>query len=578
MDSDLVRRSSTGGLVYVGFLAALWATTNYFRSHPALLVGVSAGSLVCGSSRFLLGYRFERLYARNPVAWRAAYFLAVNLNTLVWGLFLAATFLLFGYNAWKTLLLLICVAGTAPMALAVLAPNLPIVRTFFCALALPMIAANLYVGGTRSYTAAAVFSWYLIFALVYAGIIHGQYMQYIQEKFALVEAKKAAERLSRAKSEFLANMSHELRTPMNAILGMTYLALNSPHGVEQRKYLRMVTSSAEALLQLINGLLDFSKIEAGKLELEHIPFSVLELVDETVGSFSRDLQANGVRIEAHVNEDVPSRLSGDPLRLRQVLVNVVGNAVKFTREGEIEVQVSRVDEQDENVALQFLVRDTGVGIPAEKQRSIFEAFEQADSSTTREYGGTGLGLAIASKIVGMMGGRMWVESRPGHGSSFFWTARFARPVLEEAGPPERLEQPEPRQAHVTLQILLAEDHDVSRTLMKKLLEMRCHQVTAVCNGRQALQEMDRHIFDVVLMDIHMSELDGLTATAAIRGKEQGAAPVPIIALTADAGAGLRERYLAMGFTDYIAKPVKPEALYALIESLIKPAAARKAAT
>jgi CheY-like chemotaxis protein len=366
---------------------------------------------------------------------------------------------------------------------------------------------------------------------------------------------------------------------MNAILGMTYLALNSPHDAEQRKYLRMVTSSAETLLQLINGLLDFSKIEAGKLELEHIPFSVLELVDETIRSFSPDVQTSGVRIEAHVNADVPSRLCGDPLRLRQVLVNVVGNAVKFTREGEIEVQVSRLDEPAETVALQFLVRDTGVGIPAGKHQSIFDAFEQADSSTTREYGGTGLGLAIASKIVGMMGGRMWVESQPGHGSSFFWTTRFARPALEEAGPPERLEQPKPTQAAVPLRILLAEDHDVSRKLMKKLLEMRGHQVTAVCNGRQALEEKDRHVFDVVLMDVHMSELDGLSATAAIRRKEQGAPPVPIVALTADAGDGLRERYLALGFTDYIAKPVKPEALYALIEGLGKPATvARKAVT
>ena len=286
-----------------------------------------------------------------------------------------------------------------------------------------------------------------------------------------------------------------------------------------------------------------------------------------------------MRIEARVNADVPSRLCGDPLRLRQVLVNVVGNAVKFTREGEIEVQVSRVDKQDEKIALQFLVRDTGVGIPAEKHQSIFEAFEQGDPSTTREYGGTGLGLAIASKIVGMMGGRMWVESQPGHGSSFFWTARFARPALEEARPPEQLEHPKLTQAAVPLQILLAEDHDVSRKLMKKLLDMRGHQVTAACNGRQALQEMDSHVFDVVLMDIHMSELDGLSATAAIRRKEQGAPPVPIVALTADAGDGLRERYLAMGFTDYIAKPVKPEALYALIENLSKPAAvSRKAAT
>lgn len=578
MDSDLVRRSSAGGFVYLGFLAALWATTDYFSSHPTLLASVSTVSLVCGCARCLLGYRFERLYAWKPVAWRAAYFAAVNLNILAWGLFLAATFLRFGYSDWKTLLVLICLAGTAPIAMAALTPDLLILRTFFYALTLPMIGANLYVGGTRGYTMAAVFSWYLLFALFNAGIIYKQYKQYVQEKIALLEAKKSAEHLNQVKSEFLANMSHELRTPMNAILGMTHLALNSSHDAGQRKYLQMVTSSGETLLRLLNGLLDFSKIEAGKLELEHIPFSVLELVDEIAHSFSGDVQATGVRLDVRVSEDVPSRLCGDPLRLRQVLVNVVGNAVKFTHEGAIEVRVSRLDDHAERVTLQFLVRDTGVGIPAEKQQSIFEAFEQADSSTTREYGGTGLGLAIASKIVGLMDGRMWVISQPGYGSSFYWTARFARAVLEQGPPPVGLEHPVMKLARVRLRLLVAEDHEVSRELMKKLLEMRGHEVTAVCNGKHVLEEMDRQTFDLVLMDLHMSELDGFAAMAEIRRTEQGRPPIPVIALTADVAPGLRERCLAAGFTEYLAKPVKPEPLYALIEKLGKPRVARKAAT
>ena len=578
IDSDLVHRSSAGGFVYLGFLAALWATTDYFASHRVLLAAISTVSVVCGCGRLLLGHRFARLYARNAAAWRAAYFAAVDLNILVWGLFLAATFLRFGYSDWKTLLVLICLAGTAPIAMAALTPDLLILRSFFYALTLPMIGANVYVGGTRGYTMAAVFSWYLLFALAHARIIHNQYIRYLQERFALVEAKKSAERLSQVKSEFLANMSHELRTPMNAILGMTHLALNSSRDAGQRKYLQMVTASGEKLLQMLNGLLDFSKIEAGKLEMENIPFSVLELVDETIRSFSRDLQTRGVRLSAHVEEDVPSRLCGDPLRLRQVLVNVVGNAAKFTQEGEIEVQVSRLVDHAEGVALQFLVRDTGVGIPAGKQRSIFEAFEQADSSTAREYGGTGLGLAIASKIVGLMGGRMWVVSQPGHGSSFYWTARLARPALEQEPPPEHLEQAAIQQARAPLRVLVAEDHEISRELMKKLLEMRGHEVTAVCNGTRVLEEMERQAFDLVLMDLHMSGMDGLAATDEIRRKEQGRPPLPVIALTVDVAPGIRERCLAAGFTEYLAKPFKPEVLYELIERLGKPAATHKAAT
>jgi signal transduction histidine kinase len=425
MDSDLAERSSTGGLVYLGFVGALCATSDYFSRYPFAIVAISAVSAVCGGARWFLAYRFQRLYVWNPRAWRTAYFLAVNLNSLAWGAFLAVTFLRFGYGDWKTLLLLICLAGTAPIALAALSPDLLVLRWFLFALTFPVIWANAYAGGTRGYTMASVFFWYLLFTLFHARAIHRQYMQYTQEKFALASAKKSAEDANQAKAEFLAHMSHELRTPLNAILGMTHLALNTPLNAAQERYLQAVKSSSRALLQMLNGLLDFSRIEAEKMKLESIEFSLRELAGQTVASFTGDVQGKGLCLESRVDDDVPVRLLGDPLRLGQVLLNVVGNAVKFTSQGGIQVRISRLDGDSQRVTLQFAVRDTGIGIAPEKYRSIFEPFEQADSSTTRKYGGSGLGLAISSKIVELMGGRMWVESEPGRGSSFYWTASFA---------------------------------------------------------------------------------------------------------------------------------------------------------
>jgi signal transduction histidine kinase/CheY-like chemotaxis protein len=567
IDSDLAHRSLAGGFVYLGFVAALWAATDYSATHRSLLLAVGGISLVCACARFLLGYHFAQIHAWNARAWRSAFFLAVNLNILAWGLFLAATFLRFGYDNWKTMLLLICMAGTAPIALASLSPSLPMLRSFLCVLSVPMILANLYAGGARGYTMALVFSWYLLFAWVHAGMISRQYMEYIHEKFALASAKKAAESANLAKSAFLANMSHELRTPMNAILGMTHLAMSGPLEARQREYLSAVKGSGETLLQLLNGLLDFSKVEAGKVVLESIPFSVRDLVNETLQSFAIQIQEKSLALRSGVDHDVPLRVDGDPLRLRQVLINVVGNAVKFTSRGKIELRVSRLDQSNGIVTLHFTVRDTGIGIPAAKQRSIFEAFEQGDASTTREYGGTGLGLAISSKLVGLMSGRMWVESRPGEGSLFHWTARFANPTSEPVPHATLAENAwTTARAAVPLRILIAEDHEISRRLLKTLVEIRGHIATAVSNGNEALREIKQHEFDVVLMDIHMPEMDGLEATAAIRRNETGGR-VPIIALTAESASGLREHYLAAGITEYLPKPVKPEALFALIESI-----------
>jgi two-component system CheB/CheR fusion protein len=569
-DSDLAHRSAAGGFVYLGFLAALWATTDYFSSRPVLPAAITAISAVCGAARFLLGRRFDRFYAWNPAAWRVAYFLVINLNVLAWGLFLMTTFLLYGYHDWKTLLLLICMAGTAPIALAALTPVPLMIRTFLVALTVPMIAANLYAGGTVSYTMALVFSWYLLFALGHARILHWQYVDYALEKFALAAAKKSAEDANRAKSAFLANMGHELRTPMNAILGMTHLALNSAADAERRQYLLMVKSAGESLLAMLNRLLDFSKIEAGKVELEAVPFSVRHVADETMQSFVAEARSKGIPLRSHVDAAVPLRLQGDPLRLRQVMVNVVGNALKFTDQGEIESRISRVPDPAAGVLLQFTVKDTGIGIAPDKQRSIFEAFEQADSSTTRKFGGTGLGLAISSRIVEMMGGRMWVESQTGRGSTFHWTARFATVSEKPAGGVQAAAQAViPAAATPNLKILIAEDHDMSRQLLKKLLEMRGYLVVAVANGREALREMEQQVFDLVLMDIHMPELDGIGTAAEIRRREQGGKAVPIIAMTAESTESLRERYAASGITEYFAKPIKPDRLFELIEKVYR---------
>src|SRR5579872_6207391 len=478
-DRDLVARSSAGGFVYLGFVAALFAGTDYYSRYPGLLTAIGGISLFCGAVRFLLGRYFKPIYERNQRLWRSAYFLSINFNAVVWGLFFMATFMLFGPGNWKTLLLLICLSGTTPIALATLCPDLTFLGSYLCSLTLPVITANLFLGRGAGFTVAFIFSWYLLFALVHARFIHRQYLQYTLEQFALSAAKNSAEEASQAKSTFLANMSHELRTPMNAILGMMHLVLSRPIDAEQRRYLQVVRSSAEALLQLLNGLLDFSKVEAGKVELETISFSIRALVKETVQSFSSGVKAKNLRMQWQVADDVPQQLLGDPFRVRQVLVNILGNAVKFTESGEIDMRVSRMDAPAEGVSLQFSVRDTGIGIPPEKQRSIFEAFEQADASTTRKYGGTGLGLAISSKIVQLMGGHIWVESRPNYGSTFSWTARFTETENDTASPAP----PTARAARSPLRILAAEDHEVSRQMLKSLVELRGHSIVTASDGR-----------------------------------------------------------------------------------------------
>ena len=432
-DAAVAQRAVPGIWAGLATVQAVLLAGTYSKTHWLIILGFALVSMGACLGRLFLILRKESTYPRNPRLWRYAFSLTLILFSSAWGVLSAYTCLVYGYFNWNSLLLIFCTLAISAAGLVYLTPRLLFLNLHLLPLIVPGILVDLWMGG-EAHTLALIKSIYVVCLLIQGRELNANYRKSLEDRRLLESAKRDAEAANEVKSSFLANISHELRTPMNGIIGMTELVLETPLSNEQRDLLNTSRNSALALLQLLNDVLDFSRIEARQVELESIPFDPQKLVAETVMVMAIQARHKGLELSYNVAQDVPLTVLGDPARLRQVLVNLLGNAIKFTPAGKVAVHVGVEANPAGGLCLHLAVIDTGIGIAKEKHEIIFRPFVQADVSMTRKYGGTGLGLSICTRLVELMNGDIWLESEPNRGSAFHFRAQVGLPAPDDRDP------------------------------------------------------------------------------------------------------------------------------------------------